>query len=357
VGVNFPDKLPSQTKEFRVIVKTKIIAEIGNSHEGSLGIALSFVDILADTGVDIVKFQMHMGEFEGTPDETFRVAFSQQDLNRRAYWDRVSFSNHEWGVISEYVNQLGMEFLCTPFSVEAAKRIIDITNIKRWKVGSGDAVNFPLIDYLASTSLPLVISTGLVSEEEIEQLKKRLLLLDIWEETTLMHCVSEYPTPLSHSSLGQIEKLKGSGCKIGLSDHSGSTTPSLFAIGKNVDFVEVHMTPHRKFFGPDVSSSLTPAEISSIVRFRDELEITADGEMSKGELFANASETRKLFRKGVYWAGSFAAGHICTFEDLKFLKPVAGIDSIDFESILGKKLVMGVSSLQPVDKNQFEVWE
>lgn len=338
-------------------MKTKIIAEIGNSHEGSLGIALSFIEMMAESGVEIVKFQMHMGEFEGIPDETFRVAFSKQDLNRQAYWDRVSFSESEWVILSDYANELGMEFLCTPFSVEAARRLVDTTNIKRWKVGSGDAVNFPLIDYLASTKLPLVISTGLVSEAEIDRLKKRLSLLGIWEETTLMHCVSQYPTPLSNSSLRQLEELRAKGCMIGLSDHSGSTTPSLFAISRNLDFVEIHMTPHRKFFGPDVSSSLTPTEISSIVKFRNEMREIADGEMTKENIYVQSLETRKLFRKGIYWAGSFPAGHVCAFEDLRFLKPVALMDAIDFELLLGKKLVVEVSPLQPVELSQLEVKE
>jgi N,N'-diacetyllegionaminate synthase len=338
-------------------MKTRIIAEIGNSHEGSLGIALSFIEMMAEAGVDVVKFQMHMGEHEGIPDESFRVAFSQQDLNRQAYWNRVSFSDQQWGVISDYVNQLGMEFLCTPFSVEAAKRLLDVTNIKRWKVGSGDAVNFPLIDFLSSTELPLVISTGLISESEIEKLRLRLTLKDSWHQTTLMHCISEYPTPLSRSSLGQIKRLEEKGCKIGLSDHSGSTTPGLYAVSRNLDFIEVHMTPHRKFFGPDVSSSLTPSEISMIVKFRNELQIIEDGELTKEDIYMNSLQTGKLFRKGIYWAGSFSAGHVCSVEDLRFLKPVSVMDSIDFESILGKKINLDVSPLQPVSLGQFEELE
>lgn len=335
-------------------MKTRIIAEIGNSHEGSLGIALSFIEMMAETGVDVVKFQMHLGEFEGVPDEQFRIPFSQQDLNRQAYWDRVSFSDQEWKIISDYANQLGLEFLCTPFSIEAAKRLLDNTNIKRWKVGSGDAVNFPLIDYLVSTDLPLIISTGLVSETEIRRLRDRLTLFDAWEHTTLMHCVSEYPTPLSHSSLSQLLNLKEYGCKIGLSDHSGSTTPGLFALSINVDLVEVHMSPHKKFFGPDVTSSLTPDQISSLVRYRDDLETIESGEMSKQELYERSYETGKLFRKGIYWAKSLSSGHVCQMDDLRFLKPVALMDSIDFELIVGKKLNCEVSPLQPVDKSQFE---
>ena len=335
-------------------MKSKIIAEIGNLHEGSLGIALSFIEMLSESGVDIIKFQMHIGEFEGIPEETFRVPFSPQDKNRQKYWERTAFTDREWTLISDYVSELGMEFLCTPFSVEAAKRLLDLTNIKRWKVASGDAVNLPLLDFLLTTNLPLVISTGLISQEEIEILKIRLTKRGNWAETTLMHCISEYPTALHRSSLGQIKELENLGCKVGLSDHSGSTTPSLYAISKNLEFIEVHMTPHKKFFGPDVSSSLTPEEISTIVKYRNELQIIEDGEISKAQIFADSEKTRKLFRKGIYWAGSFLAGHICTIQDLKFLKPVAEMDSVDFESILGKRLISDVSTLQPVNLKQFE---
>ncbi len=331
----------------------EIIVEIGNMHEGSLGIAFGFIDMVAASGAEIVKFQMHLSEFEGTADEPFRVNFSKQDRTRKEYWDRVNFTDDGWREISDYAEGKGLEFMCTPFSIEAAKKLMRFTSVKRWKVGSGDAVNFPLIDFLAQTELPLIISTGLVSWEEIVLLKERLKRLGAWNRTTLMHCVSEYPTPIEHSSLDLIDRLSTLGCRVGLSDHSGNQWVPAFGLTKGITLLEIHFTPDRNFFGPDVTSSLLPDEIANLVEFNKIVSRLEGGGLSKEELYLNAEQTRYLFRKGIYWATDMSVGDVCNIENISFLKPLMGIDSMDFESILGKKVTRAVIASSPVHLEDF----
>lgn len=333
----------------------EIIVELGNVHEGSVGIAKSLIDMVALTGADIVKFQMHLAEFEGLPAEPFRVKFSDQDETRSEYWNRVNFSQTHWRLLSEHAISKGLEFLCTPFSMQAAQTLLENTGVKRWKLGSGDASNFPLIDFLAGTNLPIIISTGLISESEIEKLVARLEKLGIKESTVLMHCVSQYPTPLEKSSLHLIDYLKSTGCKVGLSDHSGMLATALYGLSRDIEILEIHLTPHKLFFGPDISSSLDTDQIQSIVEFRNSLKvIRSSSSLTRNDLYNDAESIRMIFRKGVYWSRDLEPGHIVTLNDLAFLKPCTKIDAIDFEQVLGKKLASKVSTKNPVDWNELD---
>ena len=239
-----------------------LIVEVGNSHEGSLGIATSFVDIAKDVGANCVKFQMHLPEFESSDQEPFRKKFSLQDKSRIDYWNRVGFSFAEWQQLISYTHQAGLEFLCTPFSVEAAEWLFQNGRLKRWKVGSGEATNFPLLKFLIDSELPILISLGLVSWDEIHRIKDFFTSHDAWSRVTLMHCVSQYPTPLEHAALNLIDELRKLDVKVGLSDHSGDVAVPLRAIAMGVNTVEVHLAPHKRFFGPDTAASLLSDDLA-----------------------------------------------------------------------------------------------
>jgi N,N'-diacetyllegionaminate synthase len=334
-------------------MKQEIIVELGNVHEGSLGIAKSLVEIVSETGADIVKFQMHLAEFEGFMDEPFRVNFSEQDSTRHEYWNRVGFTSDQWRNISSFSNSNNLEFLCTPFSIEAAKKLLQETSIKRWKVGSGDACNFPLIDFLVSTQLPVIISTGLVSKSEIETLASRLDRHGVLQSTTLMHCVSQYPTPLGKSSLHLINYLKTFGCLVGLSDHSGDYMVGMAGLSMGVNLLEIHLTPHKLFFGPDVSSSLTSDEIRTLVDYRNKLSVINDSSQpDKDTLFHEAESMRYLFRKGIFWGRDLEQGEQVQIEDLLFRKPCKGIDAVDFEKVIGRTVKISVEKNGPVLREQ-----
>ena len=327
-----------------------IIVEIGNSHEGSLGIATSFIKMAKNTGANCVKFQMHLAEFEGMNNEPFRESFSSQDSSRQEYWKRVNFTFENWKKLAKYASEQQLEFLCTPFSLEAASWLSQEKLVRRWKVGSGDATNYPLIDYLISTKLPLIISTGLISWQEIIDLKSRLVKKSAWERTTLMHCISKYPTKIEESSLNLISDLKSLGCKVGLSDHSGNWRVPLKAISMGIETLEIHMKPHDDFFGPDVASSLTPDMIERIVETEKQWKIIDDNKGDKEIIFEQSSMNRKIFRKGIYWSNDKSVGEIVKFEDFKYRKPVVDLDASEFEKYIGKRIAQPVSRDSPVVK-------
>ena len=329
-----------------------LIVEVGNSHEGSLGIATSFVDIAKDVGANCVKFQMHLPEFESSDQEPFRKKFSIQDKSRIDYWNRVGFSFAEWQQLISYTHQAGLEFLCTPFSVEAAEWLFQNGRLKRWKVGSGEATNFPLLKFLIDSELPILISLGLVSWDEIHRIKDFFTSHDAWSRVTLMHCVSQYPTPLEHAALNLIDELRKLDVKVGLSDHSGDVAVPLRAIAMGVNTVEVHLAPHKRFFGPDTAASLLSDDLAFLVKIANKWNLLDSSPVSRENMYNQSEEIRKIFKKGVYWKTNLPKAHTIMLDDLAFLKPSSEISAMDYLEVIGKKTLVPVNAKSPVSKSE-----
>lgn len=330
-----------------------LIVEIGNTHEGSLGVAKSFVLMAKKAGAKTVKFQMHIAEAEGTKFEQFRVNFSDQDLTRQDYWRRVNFSDSNWIKLATFCLENEMEFICTPISVKSARFMHENNLVRRWKVGSGNAVDWPLLDSLLETGLPLMISTGLISPHEINLLKDYLKTNDAVGRTTLLHCVSSYPVKLSEIDLHLMNDLRIDGFNVGYSDHSGSIAPSLMAFLLGARTIEVHFAPRKDYFGPDVSSSLTPEQIETLISISQEFEVLSSTCGTKNEHFERTAPIRNFFRKGVYWKRNMHQGEIVGYEDLNFLKPVVNLDVVDYKAVLNKVLKKDVDAETPVSWDDF----
>ena len=145
-----------------------IIAEIGLAHDESIGIAHSFVDALAETGVDVIKFQTHIAEAESSKYEEFRVNFSYKDKTRFDYWKRMEFSFNEWKGLKEHVEKMGMEFMSTATCIESFE-LLENLGVKRYKIGSGDTMNLLLLERIASTGKPIIISNGMTDNKELDK--------------------------------------------------------------------------------------------------------------------------------------------------------------------------------------------
>lgn len=331
-----------------------LIVEVGNAHEGSLGIATSFVDIIKSTGAKCVKFQMHLPEFESSENEPFRKKFSAQDKTRVDYWNRVGFSFEEWKYLLSYTKGADLEFLCTPFSIEAARWLFENAEMKRWKVGSGEATNFPLLSFLAESELPILISTGLVSWDELLKIREFLSARKAWDRVTLMHCISQYPTPLEFSSLNLVEELRTLEVKVGLSDHSGDVAVALRAISMGVNTIEVHITPHLQFFGPDTTSSLLSSDIQFLLSVAEKWKLIDSSKVSRDQIFNRAEETKRIFGKGIYWKRDLPVGHLISMEDLAFLKPSSEVPAMDYLNVIGKTTQVSVRAKTPISISQMK---
>lgn len=146
---------------------TFIIAEIGQAHDGSLGMIHSYIDALATTGVDAIKFQMHIAEAESSGFEPFRVKFSYEDATRFDYWKRMSFTLQQWKEIKQHSDEVNLEFLCSPFSNLAVDWLEEI-GVKQYKIGSGEVNNFLILEKIAQTRKPIILSSGMSSFKELD---------------------------------------------------------------------------------------------------------------------------------------------------------------------------------------------
>ena len=182
-----------------------IIAEIAQAHDGSLGLLHSYIDAVSKAGVDAIKFQTHIAEAESSVHEPFRVNFSYEDKTRFDYWKRMEFTLDQWKEIKKHCDEVGLEFMSSPFS-NAAVDILEEVGVKRYKIGSGEVNNFLLLEKIAKTNKPIIISSGMSSFEELDRtidfLKERKVTYSI------LQCTTSYPTRPEQYGFNVINQLK-----------------------------------------------------------------------------------------------------------------------------------------------------
>ncbi|MBZ9632366.1 N-acetylneuraminate synthase family protein [Salegentibacter sp. LM13S] len=318
-----------------------IIAEIGQAHEGSFGLALSYIDALAETGVDAVKFQLHIAEAESSEYEPFRVKFSEQDKTRFDYWKRMEFSLDQWKLLKQRCNEKGVEFLASPFS-NAAVDLLEQIGVKRYKIGSGEVNNFLLLEKIAKTRKPVIISSGMSSfmelDRTVEFLKERKI------EFYILQCTTAYPTKPEDYGLNVIKELKDRyKVPVGYSDHSAKIETCIAATAMGADILEFHAVFDRRSFGPDASSSLEIDEIKNLVQAVKNIHSSLQQPADKADN-SRFSDLKNIFEKSLAVNKDLPAGHILSFDDLEAKKPKAeGIDAKDYQEVIGKKLLKSCS--------------
>jgi len=313
-----------------------LMAEVGQAHDGSLGIAHSYVDFVADAGFDAIKFQTHIAAEESTLDEPFRVNFSWEDKTRYDYWKRMEFTPEQWAGLKDHALDKGLVFLSTPFSVAAVDLLEDI-GVPGWKIGSGDIGSTDILERVLATKKPVICSTGLSWWKEIDELVKRFKQSD--SSLALMQATSQYPTSLDQIAIPQMTKMSERyQVPTGLSDHSGRIWPSLYALTMGAHVIEVHVTVDREMFGPDSLCSLTPDELKLIREGRDAFLLLAADQRDKDEMLPGLSETKNMFGRSAATRKPMKSGELFTSDDAVFKKPGGGITPKEIDQFFGKKL-------------------
>ena len=329
-----------------------IIAEIGQAHEGSLGIAHSYIDAMALAGVNAIKFQTHIAEAESSKFEPFRVKFSYEDDTRFDYWKRMEFSEDQWVGLKIHCDELGIEFLSSPFSL-AAIDLLERVGVKRYKVGSGEVNNHLMLEYLAKTGKPVLLSSGMSSFEELDDSVALLKAFDT--PLSIFQCTTSYPTQPENWGLNVIDDLKQRyGVPVGYSDHSGDIFACLFAAAQGAELFEFHAVYDRSMFGPDAKSSLTPAEVSKLVKGLRQYEQSLLNPVDKSSN-SQYSELKGIFEKSLAVNKDLPAGHVLRLEDLETKKPKGkGINAAEFQKILGARLARPLSKWEFLNKTDLD---
>ena len=322
--------------------KCFIIAEVAQAHDGSLGLAHSYVDAVARVGADAIKFQTHIAAAESTLDEPWRVRFSRQDRTRLEYWRRMEFSEEEWRGLRAHAKERGLGFLSSPFSAEAVD-LLKRVGVDVWKIASGEITNLQLYRKLQDTELPVLISTGMSGWSEIDGAVERARGAGL--TFVLLQCTSVYPTPPARTGLNVIGEFRERyGCPVGLSDHSGTPYAALAAAALGIAALEVHVTLSRELAGPDVDASLTTAEFAELVRGVRAIEEMIRNPVDKDTLASELSDMRDTFMRSVAVRVDLPKGTLLTPEHLTTKKPGTGMPLSRMNEIVGRTLRRDVSA-------------
>lgn len=318
-----------------------IVGEVAQAHDGSLGMAHAYIDAIARAGANAVKFQTHIAEAESTPAEPWRVKFSPQDETRFDYWKRMEFTEEQWSGLKRHADERGLMFVSSPFSLQAVD-LLSRVGVAAWKIASGEVTNPLLLSRLAESRLPVILSTGMSSTGEIDRavglIKERGL------PVTVLQCTSAYPCPPERIGLNLIPFYQARyDCPAGLSDHSGTIYPGLAAVVLGAQMVEVHVTFSREMFGPDVSSSVTTAELRQLVEGIRFVERMKASPVDKDRLAEEAQPLRLMFMKSIVAREDLAAGTILEEQHVDAKKPGTGIPANELPRVVGKRLRRSVS--------------
>ena len=258
----------------------------------------------------------------------------------------MEFSEAGWRGLREHADERGIAFLSSPFSLEAVE-LLERVGVPAWKLGSGEVTNAPMLERVAATKLPVLLSTGMSRWAEIDAAVQHVR--GAGAPLALLQCTSAYPTVPDQVGLNVIGELRERyGCPVGLSDHSGTIWPSIAAVALGARLLEVHVTLSREMFGPDVPASVTTAELRQLVEGARFVEAALGAPVDKDPMSATLEPMRALFQKSVVARRDLAAGTVLAEADLTVKKPGGGLEPERLTALPGRTLVRAVRQDEPL---------
>lgn len=311
----------------------KIIAEIGMNHDGSIGQAKAFIRVAAECGVDAVKIQTHIADAETLLNAPRPKYF--QDESRYEYFKRTAFSKEQHADLKKYAESLQVEFISSPFSIEAIDLLIGI-GVDTLKVPSGEVSNIPYLEYMSKFGKKVLLSTGMSSWEEIEAAFNTLNKNGT--QVTILQCTSEYPCIPEKTGLNNLKLFKDKfNCKIGFSDHTLGSAAAVVAVTLGVSVIEKHFTISNDLYGPDAKFSANPDEMKKLVADIRSAEKIIGSAIDKNIACSELKDMKITFEKSIVSARLILAGKILEEADICYKKPGDGISAKEYKKIIGKK--------------------
>jgi len=324
-----------------------VIAELSANHNGSIDRAINLIKAAKDNGAHAVKLQTY------TPD-TMTINCQNQDFRvSGGIWDgyylydlyKEAYTPFEWHrELFEYAQNIGITLFSTPFD-ESAVDLLEALNAPAYKIASFELVDLPLIKYVAKTKKPILMSTGMASEEEILEAVTTAREFGC-ESILLFHCISSYPTDIEHANLKKIVNLRNRfGVEVGLSDHTLGSVASIASVAIGATAIEKHFTICRADGGADSQFSMEPIELYNLVRDTK----AAWKAMGVGDFSRPISENSSLaFRRSIYFVNNLEAGQMITVSDIRRIRPGYGLSPKFFNQIIGMKVKRAVCIGDPV---------
>ena len=311
----------------------QIIAEIGSVHDGSLGNAIKLVEAAATCGADAVKFQTHIASAETTRDAPAPAYFSAE--NRFSYFDRTGFDHAQWQQIVRACDELGVEFLSSPFSEQAVDLLAGL-GMKSWKIPSGEVTNLPMLKKIAALQQRVLLSSGMSNWAELDAAVN--VLNPGSHELIVMQCSSIYPCPPQSVGLNVLNEMQQRWhLPVGYSDHTTSAAACLAAVVTGAVVIEKHFTFSRLMYGSDAQHSMEPRQFAEMVSLVRETETMLDRHVDKDDI-APYESMKSIFQKSLVAAIDLKAGTILESRHLAVKKPGTGVSASQYDQVLGRRL-------------------
>lgn len=313
-----------------------IIAEAGVNHNGSMELAKQMVVKAKEAGADYIKFQTFQPEklvSKYADKAEYQKKTTGSEESQLEMLKKLALTREDFRELKDYCEQVGIGFISTPFDLDSID-FLESLEMDFWKIPSGEITNLPYLIKIAKTGRPIVMSTGMCLVEEIEESLKWLKESGAGE-ITLLHCNTQYPTPMEDVNLNAMQSLKRQfHLAVGYSDHTAGIEVPIAAAALGAVVIEKHFTLDRSMEGPDHAASLEPEELTAMVRGIRNIEKA----LGSGEKGVTPSEmaNRGVARKSIVAAGSIRKGEIFREDHLAVKRPGDGISPMRWFEVLGK---------------------
>jgi N-acetylneuraminate synthase/pseudaminic acid synthase len=315
---------------------TYIIAEMSANHCGDKELAKKIIAKAKECGANAIKLQTYTADTL-----TINCKNPEFKIGGGTLWDgkylydlyKEAYTPWEWqSELKEYADSIGIELFSTPFD-NSAVDFLESINVKKYKIAAFEAIDYPLIKYIASKGKPIIMSTGISSFEEIQE------AINICKsvgnnDLTILKCTSAYPAKIEDMNLATIkdmqEKFGPQGVKVGLSDHSMSIVPPITAVALGATVIEKHFTLDRALGGADSGFSLNPEEFSQMVQ------AVRDTEKVLGKIDYTVNLKNRGGGRSLYVVKDIKKGEKFTKENIRSIRPACGLHTKFYEEILGK---------------------
>ncbi len=316
----------------------RIIAELGSVHDGSFGNAVKLIEAAAASGADTVKFQTHIAEAETLADAPMPKYFTGEP--RMAYFRRTGFSPAQWLELRKASERCNVGFLSSPFSLEAVD-LLEEVGVAAYKVPSGEVTNLPLLERIAATRKPVLLSSGMSNWTELDA---AVAVLRQGGPLTVLQCASAYPCPPAAVGLNVLGEMRSRySLPVGYSDHTVGSAASFAAAALGASVIEKHFAFSRLMYGSDASNSMEPDEFREFSQGLRDIWTMQANPVDKNDI-TPFREMKTIFEKSVVSIRALTQGHVLTAADLAYKKPGDGIPAARWRELLGRRLVKDVAA-------------
>ncbi|WP_339859762.1 N-acetylneuraminate synthase family protein [Thalassospira alkalitolerans] len=326
----------------------QIVAEIGSVHDGSIGNAKKLIELAAKCGAGIVKFQTHIAE-----SETLREAPSPSYFTgepRYEYFERTGFNLEQWRELAEHCRQHSVKFLSSPFS-EAAVDLLEQVGVQAYKVASGEVSNIPLLERIAETGKPVLLSSGMSCWDELDQAVE---ILGSNCELVVMQCTSSYPCQPDEIGLNVVVEMRSRwGYEVGFSDHTLGMSASIAAAALGATVIEKHLTFSKDMYGSDAANAMEPTSFAQFCAEMKDVWCALEHPVDKQDV-SRYRDMKRIFEKSVVAAKPIKKGQVIDRDDLSFKKPGSGIPAKEYKKICGAIAVNDIAANTLLSEKDFE---